>query len=128
MRGRRLGFAVKLFVACVLGCGISGCGSGGGSEPQPQQQEARAPASADSALVDAEGLFETHCSVCHSLELPTSQRLDRANWEWVVTDMVSKYGATWITEEQQAIIIDYLVDNYGPSRTGGAFDELRREP
>ncbi len=46
-----------------------------------------------------------------------SQRLDRATWEWVVSDMVDKYGASWITEEQQKIIIDYLVENYGPNRS-----------
>ena len=62
-------------------------------------------------------LFETNCSGCHSLELPMSQRLERATWEWVVGDMVDKYGASWITEEQQKMIIDYLVENYGPNRS-----------
>jgi hypothetical protein len=59
-------------------------------------------------------LFETHCGVCHSLELPRSQRLDRNTWRWVMDDMVDKYGATWITEKQQERIIDYLTENYGP--------------
>ena len=59
-------------------------------------------------------LFETSCSNCHSLDLPRSQRLNRATWEWVVSDMVNKYGATWLTEEEQTIIIDYLAENYGP--------------
>ena len=59
-------------------------------------------------------LFETHCSVCHSLELPRSQRLDRNTWRWVMDDMVNKYGATWITEKQQERIIDYLTENHGP--------------
>ncbi len=61
-------------------------------------------------------LFENNCSGCHSLELPMSQRLDRATWEWVVSDMVDTYGASWITEVQQQMIIDYLVENYGPNR------------
>jgi hypothetical protein len=59
-------------------------------------------------------LFETHCSACHSLELPRSQRLDRKTWQWVMDDMVNTFGATWITEQQQRLIIDYLVKNYGP--------------
>lgn len=59
-------------------------------------------------------LFETHCGVCHSLELPRSQRLDRNTWRWVMDDMVNKYGATWITEKQQERIIDYLTENHGP--------------
>lgn len=59
-------------------------------------------------------LFETHCSACHSLELPRSQHLDRDTWRWVMDDMVNKYGATWITEKQQERILDYLVEHYGP--------------
>lgn len=59
-------------------------------------------------------LFETHCGVCHSLELPRSQRLDRNTWRWVMDDMVNKYGTIWITEKQQERIIDYLAENHGP--------------
>lgn len=59
-------------------------------------------------------LFETHCGVCHSLELPRSQRLDRNTWRWVMDDMVNKFGATWITGKQQELIIDYLTENHGP--------------
>lgn len=59
-------------------------------------------------------LFETHCPVCHSLQLPRSQQLDRATWEWVIDDMVNEFGARWITEEQQKLILDYLVANHGP--------------
>lgn len=61
-------------------------------------------------------LFETHCATCHSLELPQSQRLDRFNWKWVIDDMVDQFGATWITEEQQEQILEYLVEAYGPDR------------
>ncbi len=68
-------------------------------------------------LQQGKQLFETHCPVCHSLELPRSQQLNRATWEWVVSDMVNKYGATWLTEEEQTIIIDYLAANYGPDRS-----------
>ncbi|HEX9812048.1 MAG TPA: hypothetical protein VGA88_08180 [Burkholderiales bacterium] len=59
-------------------------------------------------------LFETHCRVCHSLDLPRSQHLDRNNWEWVMDDMVKKFGAIWITPEQQKLIVDYLVTAHGP--------------
>lgn len=59
-------------------------------------------------------MFETHCGTCHSLALPQSQRLDRGNWKWVIDDMVDQFGATWITDEQQALILDYLVQRYGP--------------
>lgn len=61
-------------------------------------------------------MFETQCGICHSLDLPQSQRLNRSNWKWVIDDMVNKFGATWITEEQQKVILDYLVENYGPDK------------
>lgn len=59
-------------------------------------------------------LFETNCGVCHDLSLPQSRRYDEATWEWVVDDMVNNFGATWITEEQQEKIVDYLAEAYGP--------------
>lgn len=69
---------------------------------------------AEQPTSEGQQLFETHCSACHSLELPRSQRLDRSTWRWVVDDMVNEFGATWITEEQQRLIIDYLVKHHGP--------------
>jgi cytochrome c5 len=55
-----------------------------------------------------------HCSVCHSYALVAQQQLDRANWDWVMDDMIDKYGATWISPALRARIVDYLVDHHGP--------------
>lgn len=60
--------------------------------------------------------FETNCRVCHELEVPKSHRYDRTGWEWVVDDMVNNYGATFITEEQQKLIIDYLAATQSPKK------------
>jgi hypothetical protein len=57
-----------------------------------------------------------HCSVCHSFRLVEQQRLDRANWDWVMEDMIVKYGATWIDERLREQMVDYLVEHYGPQR------------
>jgi hypothetical protein len=57
-----------------------------------------------------------HCSVCHSYDLVEQQRLDRANWEWVMDDMIDKYGATWIDPMLRERIVDYLVQRHGPDR------------
>ena len=61
-------------------------------------------------------LYEAYCGACHDLKLVQSQRLDKATWEWVMEDMVGKYGATWITPEEQRIIRDYLTENFGRRR------------
>ena len=57
-----------------------------------------------------------HCSVCHSFQLVEAQRLDRANWAWVMDDMIGKFGATWIGPDLRALIVEYLVEHYGPTR------------
>jgi hypothetical protein len=44
------------------------------------------------------------------------QRLDRANWEWVMDDMIDKYGATWIDPVLRERIVDYLVEHHGRER------------
>lgn len=61
-------------------------------------------------------LFERTCSACHGLELPRKQRLNRANWEWVINEMAEQYGCNWITEVERAKILDYLVENFGPPK------------
>lgn len=70
----------------------------------------------ESAEPTPKELFERTCSACHPLALPTSQRLDRSNWEWVVSDMVEQFGCNLTVEEERAKIIDYLVENYGPQK------------
>jgi hypothetical protein len=57
-----------------------------------------------------------HCSVCHSYQLVEAQRLDRANWDWVMEDMIVKFGAAWINDDLRARIVDYLVEHHGPER------------
>jgi mono/diheme cytochrome c family protein len=94
--------AAALATALLLGTG----------ELAAEHQQGSGPVSVTSPAQ----LFQTNCGACHSLELPRSQRLDRNTWRWVVDDMVNQFGATWITEDQQEIIVDYLAENYGPDR------------
>ena len=61
-------------------------------------------------------LFEAHCQVCHSLDLPKGQKLSRDSWQWVMDDMVEKYGMTWVSKEDQKKIVDYLAEVYKPTK------------
>jgi hypothetical protein len=83
----------------------------------------RAPARAQTtrpAAPKAEALpvevVRGHCAVCHSYSLVEQQRLDRANWDWVMDDMIVKYGAAWIDPALRERIVDYLVQHHGPER------------
>lgn len=107
---RRAALAVLgVSFVCVM---FGACAPSQRSETKPMG-DSRQPVEPTS---DPKQAFERNCSVCHSLELPMAQRLDRANWEAVVDDMVEKFGAKWIVGEERRIIIDYLVENYGPDR------------
>ena len=61
---------------------------------------------------EGEALFQVHCGACHTLDKATTQRLNRADWNWVMDDMVD-YGMTWLTADQREAIVDHLVENYG---------------
>jgi len=89
-----------------------------------------APAAAQDAAAQRERdlagrrAFEMNCGGCHSLALPRSQRLDQETWHAVIDDMMKKYGATWITAENRAVIAEYAVRYFGPKRPPGPEPEL----
>jgi len=62
---------------------------------------------------EGETLYRAICGSCHSIELPESQRLDRNTWEWVLEDMVEKFGCG-IDDRQRALILEFLVEHRGP--------------
>jgi hypothetical protein len=57
---------------------------------------------------------EKYCGICHSLDYLTinSPILDRQGWTSEVNKMINVFGAP-INPYETAIIIDYLVKNYG---------------
>jgi mono/diheme cytochrome c family protein len=57
--------------------------------------------------------FQKVCGACHALEMVTSQRRTRAQWQESIASMVAK-GAKG-TEEELSLILDYLTTNYGPT-------------
>jgi cytochrome c oxidase cbb3-type subunit 3 len=61
---------------------------------------------------DGMRLLQARCAVCHSLDLVTQQRLDRARWEATVTKMVH-WGAQLSAEEQQ-VLAEYLAGRFHP--------------
>ena len=71
-----------------------------------------APAASDSALPPGGGrdVLQRACSTCHGVEIVTATRLDRAGWDDVVRDMVSR-GASASPEEVDQVI-RYLATNF----------------
>ena len=54
------------------------------------------------------------CTECHTVNYPTTQpRLDRAGWQGIITKMNEKFGMDKLSPEENNVILDYLVTNYG---------------
>ena len=60
-----------------------------------------------------EMIFKTRCIVCHSLEVPKAQKLDRSTWSWVVGEMQKKYHVP-LSDEEKVVLLDYVTSSYGP--------------
>lgn len=53
------------------------------------------------------------CTLCHSDDLITQQRLDRAAWTRVVDKMI-KWGAP-VNPEERELLLNYLAASYSPT-------------
>jgi competence protein ComEA len=69
---------------------------------------------ATNKLPDGKGQQETAriCTACHTIDNVVSERHDRAGWQKLVDDMAAR-GADG-TDQQFALIVDYLTKNFGP--------------
>lgn len=60
----------------------------------------------------AEGLIVARCTVCHSQELITQQRLPRERWEAIVEKM-TRWGAQ-VSQDEADLLVRYLSARYHP--------------
>jgi mono/diheme cytochrome c family protein len=71
-----------------------------------------APAFSSGGSSDAEALFESKCSRCHTIDRPKSKKKTEAEWKSTVMRMKNVNGCP-ITDEEAQTIIKYLSENYG---------------
>ena len=69
----------------------------------------QALASDNGNKINAEKLFESKCSICHSIDRPKSKKKSKEGWESTVMRMKNKNGCP-ITDEEAKMIIDYLAE------------------
>jgi len=62
--------------------------------------------------MNAQKLFESKCSLCHTIERPRSKNKTKADWEATVMRMKNTNGAP-VTDEEARAIIDYLSGKHG---------------
>ena len=70
-------------------------------------------------LIDApgRGMVESNCALCHSLDYPRTNApfMNRKMWQAEIDKMIKVFGAP-IEPADAAVIVDYLVKNYGTAR------------
>jgi len=76
--------------------------------PTPQEEEP----TEEPASTEGESLLQERCTVCHGLSRVTQVQKTREKWEQTVARMVGK-GAQ-LNADEQATLIEYLAETYGP--------------
>jgi competence ComEA-like helix-hairpin-helix protein len=77
--------------------------AGGRAETRSRNQDADSKAAQ---------VFTTVCSRCHPIERVTVMRRTRAQWEEVITTMITSRGAQ-VSDDDFTTILDYLVKEFG---------------
>ncbi|MEQ1947108.1 MAG: hypothetical protein ABL995_07955 [Bryobacteraceae bacterium] len=65
------------------------------------------------------------CTSCHDADSFASQRHTKEEWKAVVDTMIG-YGAE-VTEEQSAVIVEYLAKNFGRSNVSAKISATHRQ-
>jgi cytochrome c5 len=106
--------AAVLLAALSVGCRTADVG--GTVDPDPAWTAVVRPAEAAeiAALPDGPGkaLVTERCLLCHGAGLLAQQRKDAAAWGRTVTQM--RTWGTPIQDEDQAALIAYLAEHFGP--------------
>jgi len=103
---KKIRFIMLLTLIIVIGAS-SACGSSPAEPTEAPQGEEAAPPE-----VDGKTLLEERCSTCHGLDRTEQAEKTQEEWEQTVTRMVNK-GAK-LNADEQAILVEYLAENYGP--------------
>ena len=66
-------------------------------------------------------LFETTCSICHSIQMPLNKNYDQQKWNKVVNKMAEKMKHKHkrldeLTDEGKGLIVNYLVNAIPPKK------------
>ena len=73
------------------------------------------------SLTKGKELFETKCSICHSIQKPLTKNYDRQKWNKVVSKMAEKMKHKHkrlgeLTDEEKGLIVNYLVNAIPPKK------------
>jgi len=72
---------------------------------------ASSPTPASTTTLDGATLVQERCSRCHPLSRVESVRYSAADWQSIVSLMISR-GAQ-LTPEEETVVVNYLATNFG---------------
>jgi cytochrome c5 len=78
------------------------------------QAYGQAPGASGLPVGDGAEIVAKACTQCHGLGLTVAMRDGRVGWQEMVDNMILR-GAQ-VRPEEEKIVIDYLVENFGPSK------------
>jgi cytochrome c5 len=102
-------------LVAVLPAGCRSANVGGRVDAAPPAQASASPEVAElGALPEGPGktLVSERCLMCHGAALISQQRKDAAAWGRTLTQM--KTWGTAIQDEDQAALVAYLTEHFGP--------------
>jgi len=121
IEGKEMG-SICVSALLLIAIMLSGCTAELRSQPAPPMATPTAPETTtpaptpEAVEIDAEALFVEKCSVCHSHTRAAIKTKTRSQWEDTVNRMVTTNGGRAradITDEDAALIVDYLAESYG---------------
>jgi outer membrane biosynthesis protein TonB len=80
--------------------------------PEPEEATATPEPTAEPAAPQGQVLLEERCTECHTLSRVENAQKSRQEWATTVDRMIG-YGAQ-ISDSERAVLLDYLVETYGP--------------
>ncbi|MBU0703408.1 MAG: hypothetical protein KKC18_06035 [Chloroflexi bacterium] len=109
MSVRKCSAAIVLIAILTLAAGLTvACGGPVPAQTlEPTQEPAIQPIPGD-----GETLLQERCTLCHSLDRVKRSQKSREEWKQTVSRMVGK-GAE-LSDDEQAVLVDYLAETYGP--------------
>jgi mono/diheme cytochrome c family protein len=69
----------------------------------------------DARRQKARSLFLDACTACHTLDRIRVQRLGKEEWRNLIAGMLSE--GVPLTDDEIALLVDYLAENFGPDRS-----------
>jgi len=107
---------IAVVLLAAEGCRTAGVGGKVDSDPARMAIVRPVEAAEIAALPDGPGkaLVTERCLLCHGAGLLAQQRKDAAAWGRTVTQM--RTWGTPIQDEDQAALIAYLAEHFGPGR------------